>query len=148
VAVDVVTSIDIARPRLVVAAYAADPDNATSWYANIKQVTWQTERPLTTGTRVAFVAQFLGRRLAYTYEVLELEPGQRFVMSTSQGPFPMTTTYTWTDSADGTTTMTLRNHGEPSGFSSIAAPMMAAAMRKANNKDLQALKAILERAED
>jgi hypothetical protein len=132
--VDIETSIDIDRPRLVVAGFAADPDNATAWYANIKQVTWQTDPPLTVGTEVAFVAQFLGRRLAYTYAVIEHEPGSRFVMSTSQGPFPMTTIYTWADTATGGTLMTLRNHGQPSGFSSIAAPLMGSAMRKANSK--------------
>ena len=143
-AVDIETSIEIAQPRVIVAAYAADPDNATSWYANIKQVTWQTDPPLTVGTEVAFVAQFLGRRLAYTYKVIVFDPGSEFVMSTSQGPFPMTTTYTWADTATGGTRMTLRNRGQPSGFSRITAPMMASAMRKANNKDLNALKAILE----
>jgi hypothetical protein len=91
------------------------------------------------------VAHFLGRRLAYTYEVRELVPGERFVMSTAEGPFPMETTYTWTDAPSGGTAMTLRNRGEPSGFSKIAAPMMARAMRRANRKDLQRLKSLLER---
>jgi ligand-binding SRPBCC domain-containing protein len=147
-AVDVETSIDIARPRSVVAAFAADPDNATRWYANIRQVAWQTAPPLAVGSEVAFVAQFLGRRLAYTYTVTELDPGCRFVMTTSQGPFPMTTTYTWADAAGGGTRMTLRNHGQPTGFSTVAAPVMASAMRRANTKDLQALKALLEAEDD
>lgn len=142
--VDVVTTIEITRPRTEVAAFAGDPDNATRWYQNIKSVEWQTPRPVAQGSRVAFVASFLGRRLAYTYEVLELVPGERLVMSTAQGPFPMTTTYEWADTADGGTRMTLRNAGEPSGFSKISAPMMASAMRRANRKDLEQLKAILE----
>jgi uncharacterized protein YndB with AHSA1/START domain len=143
-AVDVVTTVEIARPRAEVAAFAADPDNATRWYQNIRSVEWETPRPVAVGSRVAFVASFLGRRLAYTYEVLELAPGERLVMSTAQGPFPMTTTYEWEDTAGGGTRMTLRNAGEPAGFSKVSAPMMASAMRRANRKDLEQLKAILE----
>lgn len=142
--VDVLTSVEIARPRAEVAAYAADPDNATQWYENIRSVEWRTAPPLAVGSRVAFVASFLGRRLAYTYEVLELVPGDRLVMSTAQGPFPMTTTYAWADSPTGTS-MTLRNTGEPSGFARVGAPMLARAMRRANEKDLRRLKEILER---
>ena len=143
--VDVRTQVEIERPRSEVAAYAADPDNATSWYENINAVEWETERPLAVGSRVAFVARFLGRTLAYTYEIRELVPGERLVMSTAQGPFPMETTYTWEDAAEGLTRMTLRNRGEPSGFKAVAAPLMARAMRRANKKDLRRLKALLER---
>jgi uncharacterized membrane protein len=142
--VDVETQIEIGRPRSEVAAYAADPDNATSWYQNIKSVEWKSPKPLAVGSRIAFVAQFLGRRLAYIYEVKEWVPGERFVQSTSEGTFPMETTYTWEDAPGGETRMRLRNRGEPSGFSKMAAPMMASAMRRANRKDLERLKVILE----
>jgi uncharacterized protein YndB with AHSA1/START domain len=142
--VDVVSEIEIDRPREEVAAYAADPSNATTWYENIERVDWQTEPPLTVGSRIAFVARFLGRRLAYTYEIRELVPGERLVMSTADGPFPMETTYSWGDSAGGGTRMSLRNRGEPSGFSRAASPLMAGAMRRANRRDLRQLKRILE----
>jgi uncharacterized membrane protein len=147
VAVDVVTEIEIARPRGEVAAYAADIDTTTEWYENIKVVEWQTERPLRVGSRVAFVAQFLGRRLEYTYEIRELVEGERLVMSTEQGPFPMETTYAWSDAGEGATRMTLRNRGEPAGFKRVAGKVMAGAMRRANRKDLERLKRILEAQE-
>jgi uncharacterized membrane protein len=141
--VDVRTEIVIRRPVAEVAAYAADPDHAPDWYVNIASVDWETPRPLAVGSRVAFVAQFLGRRIAYTYEITDLRPGERLVMGTAQGPFPMETTYMW-EPADGGTRMTLRNAGSPSGFGTVTAPLMAASMRRANRKDLAALKAILE----
>lgn len=144
--VDVVTEIVIDRPSGEVAAYAADPTNAPEWYANIKSVRWQTPPPVAIGSRMDFVAHFLGRRLAYTYEIVELVPGVRLVMRTAQGPFPMETTYTWQRVDGGRTRMTLRNRGEPTGFATVAAPVMTAAMRRANRKDLANLKRILERA--
>jgi uncharacterized membrane protein len=143
--VDVTTAIDIDRPRRVVADYAADPDHAPDWYANIDRITWQTEKPLTTGTRVAFVARFLGRTLSYTYEVVDFVPQERLVMATSEGPFPMETTYIWTELPGDRTQMSLRNRGKPSGFAGLTAPVMVAAMKRANRKDLAALKALLER---
>jgi hypothetical protein len=144
--VDVLSKIDIGRPVEIVAAYAADPTNAPEWYDNIESVEWETEPVVAVGSRVAFVARFLGRRLAYTYEIVESVPGERLVMRTSDGPFPMETTYAWSAIAGGTN-MTLRNRGEPSGFSRVSAPFMASAMRRANRKDLAKLRAILERDE-
>lgn len=142
--VDVLSDIDIGRPRADVAAFACNPDNAAAWYKNIESVTWETPKPLAVGSRIAFVARFLGRRLAYTYEVKALTPGERFVMATAEGPFPMETTYTWYDTPEGGTIMTLRNRGEPAGFGKLAAPVMGSAIRRANRKDLARLKQIIE----
>jgi uncharacterized membrane protein len=143
-AVDVLSEILIHKLPQEVADYVADPGNAPFWYANIESVEWKTEPPLAVGSRVAFVAHFLGRRLAYAYEVVEYLRGERLMMRTAQGPFPMETTYTWQAAAEGQTKMTLRNRGEPAGFSALAAPMMASSMRRANKKDLARLKEIVE----
>ncbi|HEY4223347.1 MAG TPA: SRPBCC family protein [Myxococcota bacterium] len=141
--VDIITETTIARPRAEVAAFVADPDNAPRWYVNIKSVAWRTPKPLAVGTQLAFVAHFLGRRLAYTYEVMEWAPGERFVMRTAEGPFPMETSYLWRDDVVGTH-MTLRNRGTPSGFGKLVAPLMASQMRRANENDLAALRTLLE----
>jgi uncharacterized protein YndB with AHSA1/START domain len=146
-AVDVLTEVVIARPRDEVAAFVAEPSKAPRWYSNIVSVQWRTEPPVRVGSTMDFVARFLGRRLAYTYEVAELVPGERLVMRTAQGPFPMETTYTWNSVDSASTRMTLRNRGEPAGFPRVTAPAMAAAMRRANRKDLAALRQLLESAD-
>lgn len=138
------TLIDI--PRAAVSEYASNPENAPLWYANINSARWRTAPPLTVGSLVAFTAHFMGRHLEYVYEITELIPGEMLVMRTSQGPFPMQTTYTWSDEG-GSTRMTLRNSGEPSGFSAVAGAFMAPMMRRAMRKDLKNLKAILESAQ-
>lgn len=143
--VDVQTETIIQRPRDEVFAFAANPDNAPAWYVNIKAAEWKTMPPLTVGSRIAFVADFIWRRIAYTYEVVDLVPHQRLVMRTAEGPFPMETTYTFEGAGHGATRMTLRNRGTPSGFWKIGAPLLAMAMRRANRKDLALLKKTLER---
>jgi uncharacterized protein YndB with AHSA1/START domain len=142
--VDVVTEVVIRRPRETVAAFAADPDNAPAWYANIKAVEWRTPRPAQLGSRVAYVAQFLGRRLEYTYEFVDFSPPERLVMRSTEGPFPMETIYAWEAAGAGETRMTLRNRGGPRGISSLFAPLMVSAMKRANRKDLDKLKSLLE----
>ena len=142
--VDVRVETVIARPPAEVAAYAGDPSHAPEWYVNIREVAWLTPPPVAVGSRMEFVARFLGRRLAYTYEVVELVPDERLVMRTAAGPFPMETTYTWEPAGAGATRMTLRNRGTPSGFTGLAAPVMERAMRRATSKDLERLRTLLE----
>ena len=142
--VDVVSEILIERPLRVVSEFSADPDNVSRWYVNIKSVEWKTPRPAVLGSRIAFVAEFLGRRLEYTYEIVELVPGEILVMRTAEGPFPMETSYRWESVSESSTRMTLRNRGQPSGFSAVMTPLMVFMMRRANRKDLQRLKTLLE----
>lgn len=142
--VDVLTETIVARAIGDVAAFSANPDNAPAWYVNIKAVEWKGEPTVRVGARIAFVAHFLGKRLAYTYEIVDFVPEVRLVMRTADGPFPMETTYTWQAADQGGTRMTLRNRGEPTGFSRLAAPFMSLAMQRANTKDLRRLKALLE----
>jgi uncharacterized membrane protein len=143
-AVDVLTEITIARPLGEVAGYAADPDNAPEWYENIESVAWRTEPPLKVGSEMTFVARFMGRRLTYVYRAVDVQPNERLKLSTIDGPFPMETTYTWTAIDGRTTKMALRNRGGATGIMGLLGPLEAIAVRRATNKDLRRLRAILE----
>ncbi|MGD6780010.1 SRPBCC family protein [Sutcliffiella horikoshii] len=143
--VNVITEIIINCPKIHVADYAANPDHAPVWYDNINSSDWKTPKPLQLGSQIAFRARFLGKDLAYIYEIVEFIPGEKLTMKTAQGPFPMETTYTWAAIDSNTTKMTLQNKGEPKGFSKLFSPVMATMMRKANEKDLKKIKEILEK---
>jgi len=143
-AVDVSSEIVIRRSRNDVAAYSANPDNAPAWYVNIKSVEWKTPPPLQVGSKVAFVAHFLGRQLKYTYEIIEFIPGGATSNAHSGGTIPDGDDLYLESTADGNTHMTLRNRGDPAGFASLVAPLMSLAMRRANRKDLTWLRQLLE----
>lgn len=142
--VDVAVASVIERPIGEVSAYAGDPANAPEWYRRIDSAEWETEPPIMLGSRIRFRARFLGRTLEYVYEVVEYEPADQIMMHTVDGPFPMSTTYTWRPVGDRVTHMTLRNHGDPTGFGKLAGPFVAVMMRRAMTQDLAALKKLLE----
>src|ERR1700751_3732043 len=140
-AIDVRAETIIRRPVSVVAGYAADPSHAPEWYQNIRSVEWKTEPPARVGSLIAFEARFMGRTLAYVYEITDLVPGERMVMRTTEGPFPMETTYSW-EAAGQDTRMTLGNRGGGTGFAAaLTQPLMAAMVRRATRADLAKLKA-------
>ena len=142
--VDVLTEINIKCPIAQVSEYATNPDHAPEWYINIHSAEWKTPQPLTIGTQIAFKAKFLGRELAYVYEIIEYLPEKKLVMKTANGPFPMETIYTWQAIDENHTRMTLNNKGNPTGFSKIFSPFMSSMMRRANMNDLKKIKDILE----
>lgn len=142
--IDVSAQIDINCSRDKVAEYSANPDNAPKWYVNIKGAKWRTPRPLKVGSQIIFKAKFLGKSLVYIYEISEYAAEQKMVMKTIMGPFPMETIYTWKSIDGNITRMSLQNKGNPSGFSKILTPLFKFAIKKANNRDLQRLKQIIE----
>lgn len=146
--VDVLSQITIDSPIEKVSEYASNPENAPKWYKNINSAEWKTEKPLAVGSKIAFKARFLGKDLAYIYEIIEYTPGKELVMRTANGPFPMETTYTWSKVNNSSTLMTLRNKGNPKGFSKVITPFMSSMMKRANMEDLRAIKKIVETLND
>jgi uncharacterized membrane protein len=141
---DVTAEILIERPPGIVSAYVSDPANAPSWHDHIKSAGWASEPLPHVGSRLSVTAEFLGRTVTFLYEIVEFTPGEKLVMRSVEGPFPMETTYAFDETRDGHTQMTMRNRGEPSGMSKLMAPLIATTLRTASEKNLARLKAILE----
>jgi len=140
--VRVSSAIEIERPRSEVAAFAIDPARACEWYGDVKHVKWNGQ-PVAVGSRLAFVAAFLGKESDYIYEVTELVPGERYAMTRAEGPFPMETVFWWEDVGEGGTRMTLQSSGQPTGLSLLLAPLLRSSMKRSGRKDLARLKTIL-----
>ena len=128
--------------RQSVAAFASDPANDREWIGGVIEAKKLTEGPVGVGTRVARVADFLGRRFSYTLEVTDVEPDQKIVMTTNS-PFPMTVVYEF-EGAGRHTLMRIRVSGEPKGFFRLGGPFLPRMVRKNVMKDLDRLKQRLE----
>jgi hypothetical protein len=140
-AIDVTAESTIARGREYVAAFAMEAENDTRWIGGISSARRLTQGPTAIGTRVERVAHFLGRRVEYVMEVVELEPSERIVMRSIRSPFPMQVTYSFED-ADAATVA--RVEGGPEGFYRIAGGLMAPAVKRNIQADVKRLKQIME----
>jgi hypothetical protein len=142
--VDVTVEKEIDRDRATVAGFVMDPANDTRWITALSSVrTLEPDGPVGVGTRVERVASFLGRRMEYVNEIVELTPGERLVMRSVKAPFPMQVTYELEEAPAGTR-MRIKAAGDAGGFYRIAAPLLGAAVRRGIEKDLSELKRVME----
>ena len=136
---DVTAEIQVERPRDEVARFAMDWRNDTEWIGALNEVALVSEEPL----QVRRVAGFLGKRIEYVNEVVELEPGRRLAMRSVKAPFPMTVVYEFEDAGDGTL-MRIRAGGDATGFYRVAGPLLSRAVKRGIEGDLARLKRKLE----
>ena len=136
--------IEIAKPCAEVAAFAGNPTMAPEWCDNVDAVRWWTEPPVRVGARVTFVARLLGQTFAYAALVTHFDPGERLVMRTKFGPFPVETTYVWRAVTADSTRMTVRKRVTPGGLARLGAPAVVLVLRWAMRENLQRLKLLLE----
>jgi uncharacterized membrane protein len=142
-AVDVSAEVLIEWPRAEVAAFVMDPANDPVWIGGIRSARALEGWPIAVGSRVERTASFLGRRIDYVNEVVELEPGTTLHMRSVRSPFPMEITYSFADAPDGTRAA-IRVQGEATRFYRLAAPVLGAAVRRSVSGDLRRLKVLLE----
>jgi hypothetical protein len=142
-AVDVIATATIARPRDEVAAYLRDPVNDTSWIGGLRSARLLTPGPVTVGSQVERVASFLGRRVEYVNEIIELT-ADRLAMRSVRSPFPMRVTYGHRDAGGAATEASVRVEGDAGRYYALLAPLLGVAVRRSITRDLRTLKRVLE----
>ncbi len=142
-AVDVRAEVVVERPRTVVAEFAMNPANDTRWIGGIETARLLTEPPFRQGSQTERVSSFLGKRIEYVMEAAEHRPGERLVLRTVEGPFPMHVTYDFAD-VGSATRVRVHIEGNASGFYRLAAPLLTRAVKRSLNGDLTRLREQLE----
>jgi hypothetical protein len=145
---DVTAEVRVRRPREEVAAYLFEPANDPEWIGGVSEARLLGDPPIRAGSRVARVASFLGRRIEYVNEVVELDDARVLRMRTVSGPFPMDITYSLEgeDEGDGDGATVFRNRvqGDASGFFKVAAPLLSRMVRRSIQKDAERLRRLLD----
>jgi len=142
-ALDVLASIEIARPPEAVAAYQFDPANDPAWIGGVNRAERLTEGPTSTGSRVRRLGSFLGRPIEWVMDVVELVPARRMSMHAIKSPFPMDVTYELDPSAIGTRA-SIRIRGEARGMYGLMGPLTPFMVRRSVQSDLGRLKRAVE----
>lgn len=142
---DVISSAVVRRTPADVFQFLCRPENDLLWTSGLIEAKVLTAGPFGTGTRIERVSKFLGRRMTYTIDVTEIVEDERIEMTTSAGPFPIQVTYLL-EPVDGGTRFSIRNRGEPSGFFALTGPLLAVAVRRQVQLDVETLADILASA--
>lgn len=143
--IDITAEVTIRRPLGDVAAYMIDPAHDREWIGGVREVRMETPPPLGTGSRVARVAYFLGRRVEYVNEVTELDPERMLDMRSVKAPFPMRVTYSFAPADGGAATRVgNRVRGAPGGFFALFGPLLAPLVKRSVQKDLERLRDVVE----
>jgi carbon monoxide dehydrogenase subunit G len=142
-ALDETAEIAIARAPAEVASYMFNPEHDPAWIGGISEVQPIGPANVTLGSRVRRRASFLGRRIDYVMEVVDLVQDRRLTLHAVEAPMPMDVTYEVEPSADGSVAR-VRVQGDTGGFYRLAGPLMGAQVRRSIAADVARLKRILE----
>jgi hypothetical protein len=144
--VDITAQVHIRRPLPEVAGYMIDPRHDPEWIGGVREAHVVGDGPLAPGTHVARVARFLGRRVEYVNEIVELDPARCLDMRSVAAPFPMRITYSF-EARDGGTAVRNRVRGDVRGFFALFGPLLAPLVRRSVQRDLERLRDVLEQRE-
>lgn len=139
---DVTCRIVIARPPEAVARIMFDAAHDPAWIGGVKHVEPPRPGPPALGMRVGRAGAFLGKRIAWTTEIVAHEPNAALQLRITEGPFAGDVFYAVAAVAGGSEA-SIRNVGRAKGMPDwLARPMV----RRGVNADLRRLKRLVEGA--
>jgi hypothetical protein len=142
-ALDETAEITIRRDPGEVATYMFDPVHDPDWISGISEAEPLDPLPIATGSRIRRRASFLGRRIDYVMEVVELLPARRLAMHAIEAPMPMDVTYEVDPAPEGSVAR-VRVQGDAGGLYRVAGPLIGTQVRRSITADVRRLRKILE----
>ena len=121
-----------------------DVEHHTDWASGPEEITNVSENPAQMGTTFVQRASLMGRVIEINATVNVFEPGQKFGFSFDK-PFAGYLKFTLEPQAGGTK-LTMDTEFEPGGFFKVAGPLLSRKLKGEMERDLQSLKATLEKA--
>lgn len=141
--VEVEATLD--APPARVGEIVGDPLKAPMWHRDIIAVRAADGRagPPGEGAALTVVVSRGDRHEEYRGRVVARAEGLVSV-EVSGAAFPLVTDYRWEEAGTGRTRVRVRTTGRPRGAARLGAPLVAPALRRAGERDLEALRTIVE----
>ena len=137
------TTITIERPVDEVLAYVTVVENTTQWTESTVEAVQTSEGPVGAGSTCRIVSQAMGQRFTHEFEVTDFQPAKRYAVQSTDGPFPLSMTYTF-EVVEGGTRLRVVSEADLGGLMSIAGALISGAAQKQMETDHRNLKRVLE----
>jgi uncharacterized membrane protein len=145
--VRVTSEILVTRSADEVFAFIADAENNPRWQRGMRSCRWVTPGPIGVGSTYTQRARFLGRDIASTFEVTDLQPGRSISIRTIESTFPIEVTRSAVPIGDDRTRVNAVVVGDPTGVFRIATPVLRRMVQRSVRADYRRLQRLLDRAE-
>ena len=137
------TSITINRPITEVLDYVTQVENTARWTESTVEAIQTSDGPIGAGSTCRVVSQAMGRRFTHEFEVTDYQPGVRYAVNSTDGPFPVSMVYT-VDETDKGTKLHVVSKADLGGLMSMAGPLVRRMAQKQIETDHRNLKRVLE----
>ena len=128
-----------------VLSFITDIASFAKWSEKTVEAVQTSDGPLGVGTTCRIVTRAMGRTITHEFEVTDYQPGTRYAVQSTSGPFPMSVTYTVEQVPEGTLLHTVSEADLP-GILGLASAVMGGRVQQQFDTDHLNLKRLVESA--